>query len=52
MEFVSNLLSLRSAFSCGWLAKCWESEIIDDLFWELKEAFKQRLATGTLPDLT
>ncbi len=37
---------------CQDVTICRESEIIDDLFWELKEAFKQRLATGTLPDLT
>ena len=35
---------------CQDITICWESEIIDDLFWELKEAFKKRLATGSLPD--
>ena len=36
---------------CQDITLAWESdEIIDDLYWELKEAFKQRLATGTLPD--
>ena len=37
---------------CQDVTICRESEIIDDLFWELKEAFKQRLAISTLPDLT
>src|SRR2546421_4200645 len=37
---------------CQDMTLAWESdELLDDLYWELKEAFKQRLATGTLPDL-
>jgi hypothetical protein len=36
---------------CGDATIAWESELVDDLFYELEIAFKKRLAISLFPDL-